>query len=332
MTEHAFKALVLREIDGKIAAEVEHLTREDLPAGDVTVSVEYSDLNYKDGMAITGQGHRRVISNFPMVAGIDLAGVVESSGSPRFAAGDRVVLTGWGVGETWWGGYAQKARVKADWLVPLPDGMTTRQAMSYGTAGFTAMLCVDALERHGIDRQREILVTGAAGGVGSVAIVLLATLGYRVVASSGRLEQRDYLMSLGANEVIDRSVLSVASAPLLTERWGGVVDCVGGQTLASALSGCAYGAAAAACGLVGSRDLLTTVLPFIMRSVTLIGVDSVYCPLVKRLEAWSRLTELLPAGLLAEVIEEISLDELPARAREVVSGQVRGRVIVKLTR
>ncbi len=327
---HTFKALVLRDNGGAIASGVEHLHLDDLPQGDVTVAVEYSDLNYKDGMAITGLGHRRVTQSLPMIPGIDFAGKVEHSNSPSFAPGDPVLLTGWGVGERWWGGFAQKARVKAEWLVPLPAGMSARQAMTYGTAGFTAMLCVEALEEHGIDREKEVLVTGAAGGVGSVAIVIFAKLGYRVVASSGRSEQRQYLLDLGATEVIDRSELSQPSQPLTTERWGGVVDSVGGHTLASALAGCSYGSTVAACGLAGSRDLPTTVLPFIMRGVTLVGIDSVHCPLRRRLAAWEHMAKLLPDGLPGEVVEEVELEDLPARAAEVVKGNVRGRTIVKL--
>jgi acrylyl-CoA reductase (NADPH) len=330
MASDTFQALLLREVDGAVTAAVETLQTSDLPEGDVTVRVEYSDVNYKDGMAIIGVGHRRVAQFFPFIPGIDFAGVVEESRATQFAAGDRVVLTGWGVGEKWWGGHAQKARVKADWLVHLPDGMTTRSAMALGTAGFSAMLCVDALDRHGVDRSREVLVTGAAGGVGSVSVVLLKKLGYRVVASSGRAEEEDYLRDLGAESVIARSELSEPSKPLLPERWAGVIDTVGSHTLATALAATVYDGAIAAIGLVAGRDLPTTVLPFIMRGVTLIGVDSVYCPLNRRLRAWRRLTELLPEGLPNQVVEEIGLSDLPEKARSIMEGKVRGRLVVKL--
>jgi acrylyl-CoA reductase (NADPH) len=329
MTSDEFQGLLLREVDGAITATVETLQTSDLPDGDVTVRVEYSDVNYKDGMAITGVGHRRIAQFFPFIPGIDFAGVVEDSRSTRFAPGDRVVLTGWGVGEKWWGGYAQKARVKAEWLVPLPDGMTTRSAMALGTAGFSAMLCVDALDRHGLDRSREVLVTGAAGGVGSVSVMLLKQLGYRVVASSGRAEEEGYLRSLGAESVIARSHLSEPSQPLLPERWAGVIDTVGSHTLATALAATVYDGAVAAIGLVAGRDLPTTVLPFIIRSVTLIGIDSVYCPTNRRLRAWQRLTELLPEGLPNQVVEEIGLSDLPERAAAILKGKTRGRLVVK---
>ncbi|WP_213767867.1 MDR family oxidoreductase [Caballeronia sp. dw_19] len=331
MSESRFRALLLRRSGEQIEAAVEHLDEDDLPAGDVLVRVRYSDVNYKDGLAITGTGHRQVVQHFPFVPGIDFAGVVERSDSDRFRPGDEVVLTGWGVGEKHWGGFAEKARVSAEWLVPLPTGMTMRQAMAYGTAGLSAMLCVDALERHGIDPKREVLVTGAGGGVGSVALLLLHRLGYHVVASSGRPEQEAYLRSLGAQSLVGRSTLAEPPAqPLLPERWGGVIDNVGGTTLAHALAGMAYGGAIASLGLVGGRDLNTTVLPFIMRGVALLGVDSVYCPTERRITAWRRLAELIPDGLPGESIEEIGLDELPARAAAIMKGHVRGRTIVAL--
>jgi acrylyl-CoA reductase (NADPH) len=330
MTSDKFQGLLLREADGAVTAAVETLQTSDLPDGDVTVRVEYSDVNYKDGMAITGVGRRRVAQFFPFIPGIDFAGIVEESRSTQFAPGDRVVLTGWGVGEKWWGGHAQKARVKADWLVHLPGGMTTRSAMALGTAGFAAMLCVDALDRHGVDRSREVLVTGAAGGVGSVSVMLLKKLGYRVVASSGRAEEEDYLRGLGAESVIARSELSEPSKPLLPERWAGVIDTVGSHTLATALAATVYDGAVAAIGLVAGRDLPTTVLPFIMRSVMLIGIDSVYCPMNRRLRAWQRLTELLPEGLPNQVVEEIGLSDLPEKATAIMEGKVRGRLLVKL--
>jgi acrylyl-CoA reductase (NADPH) len=329
-TDH-FKALVLNRHEGKIEATVQEISNDNLPQGEVLVRVCYSDVNYKDGLAITGAGRRLVVQHFPFVAGIDFAGVVEHSDSDRFRPGDQVILTGWGVGEKHWGGFAQKARVSADWLVPLPPGMTLRQAMTYGTAGLSAMLCIDALERHGVDRSKEILVTGAGGGVGSVALLLLKRLGYRAVASTGRPEQEDYLRKLGAESVIDRATLAELPAkPLLSERWGGVVDNVGGTTLANALASMAYGGAVASLGLAGGSDLNTTVLPFILRGVALLGVDSVYCPTERRTNAWGRLAELMPEGLPNDVIEEISLDELPARAAAIMNGSVRGRTIVVL--
>jgi acrylyl-CoA reductase (NADPH) len=329
-TDH-FKALVLSRPSSKIEAAVQEITEKELPQGDVLVRVRYSDVNYKDGLAITGAGYRQIIQHFPFVPGIDFAGVVERSDSDRFRRGDEVILTGWGVGEKHWGGFAQMARVSADWLVPLPPNMTLRQAMAYGTAGLSAMLCVDALERHGVDRSKEILVTGAGGGVGSVALLLLKRLGYRAVASSGRAEQEDYLLRLGAERVIDRASLAELPAkPLLAERWGGVVDNVGGTTLANVLAGTAYGGAIASLGLVGGRDLNTTVLPFIRRGVALLGVDSVYCPSERRSEAWHRLAMLVPEGLPDDMIEDITLEEVPARASAIMNGSVRGRTVVVL--
>jgi acrylyl-CoA reductase (NADPH) len=331
MLKNQFRALVLRRPHDEIEAAIETLNVDDLPPGDVLVRVCYSDVNYKDGLAITGAGHRQVVQNFPFVPGIDFAGIVERSDSDRFKAGDEVVLTGWGVGEKHWGGFAEKARVHADWLAPLPAGMSMRQAMAYGTAGLSAMLCVNALERHGIDRAREVLVTGAGGGVGSVALMILKRLGYHVIASSGRPEERDYLRLLGAEGFIDRAEFAEPPAqPLLTERWGGAIDSVGGTTLANVLASTAYGGAIASLGLAGGRDLNTTVLPFIMRSVALLGVDSVHCPTPERSAAWNRLAELVPDGLPESVVEEITLDDLPARAIAIMQGHVRGRTIVAL--
>jgi acrylyl-CoA reductase (NADPH) len=319
--------LVLREGATAPTASIETLAEDTLPAGDVTLTVEYSGLNYKDGLAITGKG--RIVRVYPMIPGIDFAGTVERSDAPAFKAGDKVLLTGWGVGESHWGGFAQKARVRANWLVPLPAGMTTRAAMTFGTAGFTAMLSVDALESHGIDRTREVLVTGAAGGVGSVAVALLGRLGYRVTAATGRPQLAPYLTSLGATSVIDRAELSAPSKPLLSERWAAVVDTVGSQTLATALAGIAHGGAAAACGLAGGSDLPTTVMPFILRGVRLIGIDSARCPMPRRLKAWHRLADLLPHGLPAEAVEEVGLADLPAKAEAILAGQVRGRIVVR---
>ncbi len=322
-----FRALVVREGATGPTASIETVTDEQLPAGDVTVAVEYSSLNYKDGLALTGKG--RIVRTYPMVPGIDLAGRVERSDSPAFRPGDAVILTGYGIGESHWGGYAEKARVRTAWLVPLPAGMALRQAMVFGTAGFTAMLCVEALESHGLDRRREALVTGAAGGVGSVAVALLGRLGYRVTAATGRAALIPYLKSLGAQSVIDRNELSAPCKPLLSERWGGVVDTVGGQTLATALAGLVYDGAATACGLAGGSDLPATVMPFILRGVRLIGIASASCPMARRLAAWHRLANLLPDGLPDEAVEEIGLAELPEKAEAILAGQVRGRVIVK---
>lgn len=326
-----FRALqVTRPAQQNLAAVVT-LNEADLPAGDVLVRVRYSTVNYKDGAAITGGGARQIIQHFPFVPGVDFSGVVEHSDSPLFQAGDEVILNGWGVGESHWGGFAEKARVKAEWLVPLPKGMTLKQAMAHGSAGLSAMLCINALEHHGIDQAREVLVTGASGGVGSVALMLLKRLGYHAVAVSGRAEHADYLKELGAGRVVDRDSLAQAPAtPLLDEQWGGVIDSVGGAMLAHVLAGVAYGGAVASLGLVGGRDLNTTVLPFIMRAVALIGVNSVYCPTPQRIAAWNRLAQLLPDGLPGSVIDVIGLDEVPARARAVLRGEVRGRTIVAL--
>jgi acrylyl-CoA reductase (NADPH) len=265
-----------------------------------------------------------------MVPGIDLAGIVEDSDDPKFPVGAEVVLTGWGVGEGSWGGMAQKARARADWLVPLTGGMSLKWAMTFGTAGLTAMLCVDALERHGLDRSREVLVTGATGGVGSVAVALLAKLGYRVAAATGRPEHEAYLRQLGAESLVPRADLAAPSRPLASERWAGAVDSVGSQTLATTLASTAYGGAVAACGLVGGADLPATVMPFIIRGVSLLGIDSVRCPTERRLDAWRRLAELLPDGLPGEAIEEVGLAQVAERAGAIVRGEVRGRVIVKL--
>jgi acrylyl-CoA reductase (NADPH) len=299
-----------------------------LPAGDVTVAVQFSSLNYKDGLAITGKG--RIIRRYPMVPGIDLAGRVLASDSAAFAVQDPVLLTGWGIGEEHWGGYAGKARVRAEWLVPLPGKMTARQAMAFGTAGFTAMLAVEALERHGVGRDREVLVTGAGGGVGGVAVAVLARLGYRVTASTGRRELGGYLKSLGATGILDRAELAAPARPLMHERWGGVVDTVGGQTLASALAGIASYGCAVACGLAGGSDLPTTVFPFILRGIALVGAESVRCPAPRRVAAWQRLADLFPEGLPEAMIQEIGLSDVPAKAEAIVAGRIQGRVVVRL--
>src|SRR6478752_4345665 len=293
-----FRALLLDQTADGMTTEVVELDDERLPDGDVTVDVEYSSLNFKDGMILKGQG--RLVRDYPHVPGIDLAGTVTESADGRYAAGDRVVLTGWRVGEVWWGGYATRARVKADWLSPLPAGLTTRQAMAVGTAGFTSMLAVDTLERHGLADGDPVLVTGAAGGVGSTAVGLLARLGYAVTASTGRVaEEGDALRALGAADVIDRAdIASAPDRPLLSERWAGAVDAVGSGTLAHILAETRYGGAVAACGLAGGNDLPTTVIPFLLRAVTLYGIDSVMCPAERRAEVWQRLGETIDAGAL----------------------------------
>ncbi|MDA0664268.1 MAG: oxidoreductase [Proteobacteria bacterium] len=330
MTEK-FPALLLTEAaDGKVSAALQDLTTDDLPEGDVTVRVTHSGLNYKDGMIVNGIG--RLVRNYPHVPGIDFAGVVESSDSDRYKPGDAVVLTGWRVGEVHWGGYAGRARVKSEWLVPLPDGLTAKRAMAIGTAGFTSMLCVDALETHGLKPGGgEVLVTGAAGGVGSVAVTILAQRGYAVAASTGRAEQHDFLRSLGASAIVDRADLSEPSKrPLEGERWAGAVDTVGGTTLARLLAQVSYGGSVAACGLAGGANLETTVLPFLLRGVNLLGIDSVMQPYDNRVRIWQRLVEDLPMDKLDTLTEEIPLADVPKAANEILKGQVRGRLVVTL--
>jgi acrylyl-CoA reductase (NADPH) len=323
-----FQALVLDQQEGKLQASLQELTTDALPAGDVLVSVAYSSLNYKDGLAITGKG--KIVRSFPMVPGVDFVGTVVESQSPAYKAGDAVVLTGWGVGERHWGGYAGMARVKADWLVPLPKGLTPQQAMGIGTAGFTAMMCVMALEAHGVKPDGpEVVVTGASGGVGSFAVALLGKLGYTVVGSTGRTENHDYLRELGASDFIGRDDLSAESKrPLDTQRWGGGVDTVGGATLAGLLRSLHYGGSVAACGLAGGSDLPTTVFPFILRGVNLLGIDSVMCPLEQRRAIWDRLQHDFPLDKLEAIMQEVSLKELPALAEDITNGKVRGRVVV----
>jgi len=325
-----FQALVLHEADGKVAPRIETLDEAQLPEGEVTVAVEYSTLNYKDGMVLSGIG--RLVRTYPHVPGIDFAGTVTQSADGRFRPGDKVVLTGWRVGEMHWGGYAERARVKAHWLVPLAAGLTTRQAMAVGTAGFTAMLAVIALERHGLKPGAgEVLVTGASGGVGSTAVALLAKLGHQVVASTGRLAEGDYLKSLGAGELIDRATLSEKPArPLDRERWAGAVDAVGGNTLATVLTQLKYMGSVASCGLAGGSDLPATVIPFLLRGVNLLGIDSVMCPVGPRLEAWQRLARDLPLDRLESMIEEVPLAGLPALASKILAGGIRGRTVVKV--
>ena len=325
-----FKALVLTQEDRVTLANICQLPETDLPAGEVLVDVACSSLNYKDGLAVTGTG--RIIRNFPMVPGIDFAGIVSESADPRYMAGDRVILTGWGVGENHWGGMAEKARVKADWLVPMPEACDASKAMMIGTAGLTAMLCVQALQNADIKPESgDILVTGASGGVGSVAVTLLSRLGYKVVASTGRSDENaDLLRALGANEVIERSELEQDARPLEKQRWAGIVDTVGNKVLATALAQMQYGGAAAICGLAGGFALPTTVMPFILRGVSLLGVDSVSCPFEKRQAAWEQVLELLPESYYQQAGQTISLDQVPEFADKIVKGQVTGRVLVKL--
>lgn len=328
MTQESFRALVVEQNADAVNAVFQELPVTALPQGDVLISVAYSSLNYKDALAVTNQG--KIIRTFPFVPGVDLAGTVVESQSESYKAGDQVLLTGWGVGERHWGGYAQLARVKSEWLVPLPNGLSLQDAMGIGTAGFTAMLCVMALEEHGLrPGGRDVLVTGATGGVGSVAVSLLATLGYRVVAATGRREHHDYLQELGASDFLDRAALSTPSKrPLESERWGGAVDSVGGETLASLLKAMAYGTSVAACGLAGSNTLPTTVLPFILRGVNLLGIDSVYSPKERRVEAWGRIARTLPLEKLEKVIQVVPLQDVPALSREILQGRVRGRMVV----
>ena len=323
------RALLVRKDDeGKTHAEVTEIAESDLPAGEVTVAVEYSTVNYKDGLCIGPGGG--LVRNYPHVPGIDFAGVVESSDDPRYSPGDRVVLTGWRVGEAHWGGYAEKARVRADWLVPLPEGLTTRQAMAVGTAGFTAMLAVMALEDHGLTPDRgEVLVTGAAGGVGSVATAILANLGYDVAGVTGRPEQADYLASIGAKRIVAREELNeTVKRPLETETWAGCVDAVGGAMLARVLGQMKYGASVAAVGLAGGAALPATVIPFLLRGVNLLGIDSVMQPYDNRLRAWKRIARDLPLDRLEAMIQPAGLADLPHLGADILKGQVKGRVVV----
>ena len=323
-----FRALILNK-EPEFSAGVQSLDSQQLPAADVHVQVAYSTLNYKDGLAITNKSP--VVRQWPMVAGIDGAGTVISSTHAHWAAGDRFVHNGWGVGETHWGCLSEQARLKGDWLVKLPSAFSPRQAMAIGTAGYTAMLCVMALEQQGVSpTQGEVLVTGATGGVGSVAVALLSKLGYQVVAATGKPQEQAYLKSLGAHSLIDRAELSAAGKPFQKERWAGVVDAVGSHTLANALAQTRYGGAVAACGLAQGMDLPTTVMPFILRNVRLIGVDSVMAPLALRQQAWDRLARDLDPAKLESMIEEITLDQVVDKAHALMAGQVRGRIVVRL--
>jgi acrylyl-CoA reductase (NADPH) len=323
-----FKALLLEEKDGKVSASIKSLEESALPQGDVTVAVEFSTLNYKDGLVLGGLG--RLVRNYPHVGGIDFVGTVESSSHPAWKPGDKVMLNGWRVGELHWGGYAEKARVKGDWLIPLPQGLTPERAMAIGTAGYAAMLGIIALEMHGLKPDKgEVLVTGAAGGVGSVAVGGLAKLGYKVVASTGRAETHDYLRKLGAAEIIDRaSIATWSGKPLEAERWAGCVDAVGGSTLANILANLKYGCGVAACGLAGGTKLETTVIPFLLRGVNLLGIDTVMCPMDRRRQAWTRLARDLPADKIDAMIQKATLVDLPRLGAEILAGKVRGRVVV----
>ncbi|MEA2894205.1 MAG: acrylyl-CoA reductase [Bradyrhizobium sp.] len=324
-----FKAIRIDKAEKGTTVALTQFDEAELMEGDVTVRVEWSTLNYKDGLAVTGKAP--VVRRFPMIAGIDFAGTVEASSHPAWKAGDKVICNGWGMGETHLGAYAEKARVKGDWLVRLPDGMSTRDAMAIGTAGYTAMLSVLALEKHGLSPDSgPIIVTGAAGGVGSVVTAVLSKLGYHVIASTGRVSESGYLKDLGATEVIDRNELSGPAKPLAKERWAGGIDSVGSTTLANVLSMTKYGGAIAACGLAAGMDLPSSVAPFILRGVSLLGIDSVMCPIKTRKAAWARLASDLDRAKLAEITHEIGLDEVIAAGAKILAGQVRGRIVVKI--
>jgi acrylyl-CoA reductase (NADPH) len=324
-----FKAIRVDKADKGTTVALTQFDEADLMEGDVTLAVEWSALNYKDGLAVTGKAP--VVRRFPMIAGIDLAGTVEQSSHPQWKPGDKVICTGWGMGETHLGAYAEKARVKGDWLVRLPVAMSARDAMAIGTAGFTAMLAVLALEKHGlVPKDGPIVVTGAAGGVGSVATAVLSKLGYQVIASTGRMSEAAYLKNLGAAEVIDRGELSGPAKPLAKERWAGGIDSVGSTTLANILSMTKYAGAITACGLAAGMDLPSSVAPFILRGVCLLGIDSVMCPIELRKVAWSRLASDLDPGKLVEITHEIGLGEVVAAGAKILAGQVRGRIVVKI--
>jgi len=322
-----FKALVLDQVDGETKAEVKQLEVGDLPKQEALVAVEYSSLNYKDGMAVTGTG--KIIREFPMVPGIDLAGKIIESDSDKYQPGDSVILTGWGVGERYWGGYTQQASAKTDWMVPMPEGLDSRKAMIIGTAGFTAMLCVMTLEEAGVTPdQGPVLVTGAAGGVGSIAVLLLSTLGYEVAAVTGRESTHEYLKGLGASQILTREEMSAQARPLESQHWAGAVDTVGGDILARVISEMKYGGAVAACGLASSFKLNTTVMPFILRNVSLRGADSVSCPVERRTRAWERLASDLPESAYNTISRTVGLDQVVEVSQEIMAGQVQGRVLI----
>ncbi len=326
-----FKAILIDKSTDAYQSSLTELAEAQLPEGDVTVRIAFSTLNYKDALAISGQSP--VVRQFPMVPGIDLAGTVESSHHPRYKAGDRVLLNGWGVGEMHWGGLAQKARLKGDWLIPLPDALSERQAMAIGTAGYTAMLCLIALERHGLTPESgEVLVTGANGGVGSFAIALLASQGYSVIASTGRPAEVDYLKSLGATTIIDRAELSSPGRALGKERWAAAIDSVGSHTLANVCAGTRENGLVAACGLAQGMDFPASVAPFILRGVSLLGINSVTRPYKERIEAWQRLSTDLNLAQLAQITQEVSLSEVIPMAQELLDGKIRGRIVVDVNR
>ncbi|MEG3754998.1 MDR family oxidoreductase [Psychromonas arctica] len=325
-----FKGVLIEKDEQGYRSALQQIEESVLPDGDVTIKVAYSTLNYKDALAITGKGP--VARHFPMVPGIDLVGTVEETTSNKFKVGDQVLLNGYGVGEVHCGGLAEKARLNSDWLIPLPNAFSARQAMSIGTAGYTAMLCVIALEKHGISPDSgEILVTGANGGVGSFAISILTKLGYQVVASTGRMDQAEYLTKLGASEVIDRALLTEPGRPLTKERWAAAIDTAGSHTLANVCASLKYGGVVAACGLAQGMDLPTTVMPFILRGVTLAGIDSVMRPTADRVEAWDRLANILDASVFGDIAKEITLEETIDTAEQLIQGKVRGRVVVNIT-
>ena len=324
-----FKGILINKDEQGYQASVTDIDDKILPDGDVTVRVSHSTLNYKDALAITGKAP--VVRTFPMIPGIDLVGEVEQSDSDKFKIGDKVLLNGFGVGEAHCGGLAEKARLKSEWLIPLPESLSAKQAMAIGTAGYTAMLCVLALEKQGVTPEKgDILVTGANGGVGSFAIVILAKLGYKVVASTGRMDESDYLTKLGASDVIDRNTLSEPGRPLGKERWAAAIDSVGGHTLANVCAGIKYGGVVAACGLAQSIEFPATVAPFILRGVTLAGIDSVMRPLEDRIEAWSRLADIIEPDMFEAVAADIGLNEVVETASKLLEGKVRGRVVVTL--
>jgi acrylyl-CoA reductase (NADPH) len=326
-----FSAILISKNDSGQQVEVTKIDDAQLPEGDVTIAVEYSTINYKDGLAITGKSP--VVRKFPMVPGIDLAGTVLESSSAEWKKGDKVVLNGWGVGETHWGGLAQKAKLKGEWLVPLPSGLTARQAMIVGTAGYTASLCVDALLKFGVKpEQGEVLVTGATGGVGSFAVTLLKKAGFNVAAATGKASEADYLKQLGASTIIDRAELSAAGKPMQKERWAGVVDSVGSHTLANACAQTRYGGAVAACGLAQGMDFPASVAPFILRGVSLLGIDSVMAPRARRIEAWKRIARDVDAAALDVIASEIGLGQVIQAASDIMAGKVRGRIVVDVNR
>lgn len=323
------KALVLERKDNQTLAAIQNISAEQLPKGNVTIDIDWSGINYKDALAITGKG--KIIREFPMVPGIDLAGTVNQSDDPRFKIGQAVLLTGWGLGENRWGGLAEQARVNGDWLVPMPDGLDGRKAMAIGTAGFTAMLCVMALEDGGVmPASGDVVVTGASGGVGSTAVMLLSALGYPVTAISGRTENHDYLTSIGAQKIISRSEYQDSPRPMEKQQWAGAIDTVGGTMLAKVIAQMNYNGTIAACGLVGSYQLPSTVMPFILRNVRLQGVDSVMTPMPRRMLAWQRVSQLLPAAFYQQVIREIELAQVPQAARDLLDNKITGRTVVKI--